>query len=172
MKTLGLVACAALACAVLACAQTATNPAPEIRGTVLELGTRFGLAGAQVSLLTEGQTQPVATTTTDSGGVFVFRPSDFGHYDVKLSLTGYQPAGLSDISQIGDPSNILGTEAHVVLSRGNPKEELHFTLVRPAEIRAESWMKKPARPLPRSPSPPSRPTRSWAWRFRVSESPS
>ena len=70
---------------------------------------------------------------------------------MKLSLTGYQPAGLSDISQIGDPSNILGTEAHVVLSRGNPKEELHFTLVRPAEIRGRVVDEETGAPLAKVP---------------------
>jgi len=105
----------------------ASPPSPEIQGTVVEYGTHLGLSGVQVILLKNGEKDPVTTTATDSQGAFSLRPGDFGHYTVKVAMDGYNLAP-------PDLSNISASSGAVVLTTGNPKEELHFTLVRPGEI--------------------------------------
>ncbi len=105
----------------------ATPPSPEIQGTVIEYGTHLGLSGVQVILLKNGEKDPVRTTATDSQGAFRLHPDDFGHYTVKVALDGYSLAP-------PDLSNISASSGAVVLTTGNPKDELHFTLVRPGEI--------------------------------------
>ncbi len=104
-----------------------TPPRPEIQGTVVEYGTHLGLSGVQVTLLKNGEKEPVRTTATDSQGAFSLQPDDFGHYTVNVALDGYTFAP-------PDLSNISASSGAVVLTTGNPKEELHFTLVRPGEI--------------------------------------
>ena len=104
-----------------------TPPSPEIQGTVVEYGTHLGLSGVQVILLKNGEKDPVRTTATDSQGAFSFHPGEFGHYSVKVALDGYSLAP-------PDFSNISASSGAVVLTTGNPKEELQFTLVRPGEI--------------------------------------
>lgn len=106
--------------------QSAT-PSPEIQGSVIEYGTHLGLSGVQVTLLKNGEKEPIRITATDSQGAFLLQPGDFGHYTVKVALDGYTFAP-------PDLSNISASSGAVVLTTGNPKEELHFTLVRPGEI--------------------------------------
>jgi hypothetical protein len=133
--------CLGLACAALAFSQDTRNPRPEIHGTVLEFGTDFGLAGAQVNLLQEGQKQPVASATTDSQGAFVFHPDTIGHYDVQVEMEGYRAIqgaaipGIRVVSAMLLSATPATIQTHVVITSGNPKEEVHFTLVRPAELR-------------------------------------
>jgi hypothetical protein len=149
--------CLGLACAALAYSQDAQNPRPEIHGTVLEFGTHFGLAGAQVDLLQEGQKQPVASTTTDSQGVFVFHPDTVGHYDVQVKMDGYKavqgaevPGALVVTAMLlsAAPATI---QTHVVITTGNPKEEAHFLLVRPAELRGRVIDDETGEPLAKVP---------------------
>jgi protocatechuate 3,4-dioxygenase beta subunit len=106
------------------------NPRPEIHGVITEAGTHFGIAGLQVLLTLDGQPASTASTVvTDSQGAFSFHPNDFGHYKVEVKLEAYRT--------VRDPSHIdrnLGNPAVVVVTRGNPSEEVSFTVARAAEI--------------------------------------
>ena len=135
--------------AALALSQGAQDgdPRPEIHGVISEAGTHYGIAGLQVALTREGQPSSAASTTvTDSQGAFDFKPDDFGHYRVEVKMEGYRI--------VTDLSNIdlnLNNPATVVITRGNPREEVRFTLARPGEISGRIIDDETGLPLARFP---------------------
>jgi hypothetical protein len=70
----------------------ASEPRPEIQGVVLEQGTGYPVAGADVSLM-EMQGRPVAVTTTGLDGGFSFRPERFGDYRIEVRKHGWRSHG-------------------------------------------------------------------------------
>lgn len=130
-----------LAFAGLALAQDAQPPLPEIHGKVIEFGTHYGIAGAQVELLVEGRKQPVSSTVTDSQGAYDIHPGAIGHYTIRVQMEGYKPllggevpGGLSLTAALLSRAPAT-SEVRVVITNGNPKEEANFTFVRPGELR-------------------------------------
>lgn len=143
-----------IAAAALVSAQNDSSPRPQIRGTVLESGAGFGIAGVQVSLYLQDQKDPVMTIATNTTGGFDFQPPGFGHYTVKITADGYRPAPPQN-TRIGDPTLIIGSQANVVLTRGNPSEDLHFFLERPAELTGRVIDDETGQPLARVPVRPA-----------------
>jgi hypothetical protein len=78
--------------------------AQNIRGTLLDETTERPIPGATVSLITEPNAQPVATTKTGNDGVFTLTAPSPGVYRLLAELPGYRvsvtpamelPAGLT-----------------------------------------------------------------------------
>lgn len=123
------------------------NPRPEIRGSIRETGTGYGVAGLQVSLTLNGQPASTASVTvTDGQGAYVFHPNDFGHYQVKVDLGTYQI--VPDLSRI---DQILSNPALVVITTGNPSENVSFNVARPAEINGRVIDEETGLPLSKFP---------------------
>jgi hypothetical protein len=126
-----LVACLGLAAAAYAQDASKSDPHPLIQGVILEAGTNRGLPGAQILINQEGS-QAVRSTTSDSQGAFRFEPDQFGHFDVKVKMDGYTAMMNSPIAPIPPMTGSLQT--HVVITTGNPTENLRWVLVHPGEL--------------------------------------
>jgi hypothetical protein len=69
--------------------------APEIRGTVFELGPGTGIAGATVTLTERVSQEPdipvrvIGSVVTDARGQFSFKPGHYGDFYIEASMTGY-----------------------------------------------------------------------------------
>lgn len=138
-------------------AQDAQKPSPEIHGTVAEFGTHYGIAGAQVELLLDGQTQPVLTATTDSQGAYDLHPAAIGHYIVRVQVEGYKSAqgaefpGAAILFAAQSVARPASTETRVVITNGNPREQADFTFVRPGELRGRVVDEETGQPLAKVP---------------------
>lgn len=154
---LGL-ALGALLCAP-APAQDASQPRPEIYGTVLEYPSRSPIAGAPVELLFEQQTQPLLSTKTDSKGAFEFHPDAVGRYTVRIQAQGYKSLGNTFAAALflrasgGDfaRSRSSTIESQSILTAGRPKQELNFVLARPTELRGQVVDEETGEPLAKIP---------------------
>ncbi len=143
------VACLGLAAAAYAQNASKSDPHPLIQGVILEAGTNRGLPGAEIQLKEEGS-PAVSTTGSDSQGMFRFEPDHFGHFDVKVKMEGYR-AMMDGSIAAGLPPMMGSLEAHVVITTGNPMENLRFVLVHPGEITGrvvDGETGKPAARLP------------------------
>lgn len=122
--------------ATLAAAQSA-EPF-EIRGTVIEGGPNHAIAGAEVTLATDIVTpegivtgrKELAKVQTGAQGDFRFEPAEAGRYTVKVAKEGDGPGGPVGGPFAGPPSD----QATVTLTVARPSQEVHFTLVLPAEL--------------------------------------
>jgi uncharacterized Zn-binding protein involved in type VI secretion len=117
-----LVVFVALALALLAA------PSPEIRGVVLDPGTKQAVVDAEVTLEYYGPQQPrlmpsppksKATARTDSSGAFSFRPAEVGYFYIRVQKPGYSEAA---------------SQQSVTLTNTERVKEVRLTLARPGQI--------------------------------------
>jgi len=122
---------------LLALAAIAFGQTPEVRGTVIELGSNIPIAGVKVTLsefvpidnlVTRKQ---VSTTFTGTTGAYSFKPGHTGQFYLVVTKEGYvSPAVRAPGSDISE----RGGERPTDLTDGKPLVEEHFTLVRPGSI--------------------------------------
>ena len=111
------------------------QPAPEIRGVVLEPGGNQPVVGAEVALRYIGaeqprmmggpQPQPIATTTTDAAGAFAFALDKVGYYSVAAKKDGFNSPG----EEPGMPSS-----ARFMITADAPRADARLFLSRAGTI--------------------------------------
>jgi vitamin B12 transporter len=87
------------------------------------------VAGAQVELLRDGSTTPVAITTTTGEGVAVFRVREVGDYQVRVLAPGFAPAtqSLSGTEAVTISLRIAATPQTVVVTATRTPAETEST---------------------------------------------
>ncbi len=80
------------------------QPQQTIRGRVQDKASSQSLPFATVQLL---QTNPLLAVLADSAGLFEIPNVPVGRYDVQVSLTGYEPSVLREVSVISAKQTVL-----------------------------------------------------------------
>ena len=121
--------------AALGAQEAPVPPTPEIHGVVLEAGTNFPVAGAEVTIVVMPQTPtPVSNpteagkTTTDDRGTFRVVVDKFATYLVRAEKAGYTDDGKTTLYQA--PSNQLRT----TLDKDKPTASARLLLTRAGEL--------------------------------------
>lgn len=112
-------------------APAAAQPVDVIQGRVLDSRSRTPVPGAEVQLIPDGETQPVARSITDRNGRFSFVAPAEGSYRIQVDAFGYVVQGSREIRYEG---GVLTLDVAVLPS---PLEAggIDVVVTRPAVVR-------------------------------------